>query len=58
VRVTLTRDGRKVYMHHMRFHKLMVLELESGFSEEEMKVLAMGISKLDRFFEKSIEATK
>ena len=58
VRVTLTRNGRKAYMHHMRFHKLMVLELESGFSEEEKKVLARGIGKLDRFFEKSIEATK
>jgi DNA-binding MarR family transcriptional regulator len=53
--VTLTREGRKVYMHHMRFHTLMVRELESGFSEEEKDVLVGAIGKLDRFFQKSIE---
>ena len=56
IRVTLTREGRKVYMHHMRFHMLMVRELEDGFSEEEKNVLARAIEKLDTFFEKSIEA--
>ena len=55
-RVTLTRDGRKIYMHHMRFHMLLVHELEDGFSEEEKSVLVRAIEKLDRFFEKSIEA--
>jgi len=57
VRVTLTRDGRKVYMHHMRFHNLMVRELESELDEEERSILVHAISKLDRFFEKSIEAS-
>jgi len=56
-RVTLTREGRKVYMHHMRFHLLMVRELEGGFSEEEKSVLVQAIGKLDSFFQKSIEAT-
>ena len=56
VRVTLTREGRKVYMHHMRFHMLMVQELERGLCEEEMNVLVHIITKLDNFFEKSIEA--
>jgi DNA-binding MarR family transcriptional regulator len=56
IRVTLTREGRKVYMHHMRFHMLMVQELESGLCEEEKNVLAQAISKLDKFFEKRIEA--
>ena len=57
VRVTLTRDGRKVYMHHMRFHRLMVRELESELDEEERSVLVHAISKLDKFFEKTIEVT-
>ena len=56
IRVTLTREGRRIYMHHMRFHMLMVHELEDGFSEEEKKVLVRAIEKLDRFFEKNIGA--
>ena len=56
IRVTLTRDGRKVFMHHMRFHMLMVQELESEFSEEEKRVLIRLVDKLNKFFEKSIEA--
>ena len=56
IRLTLTREGRKVYMYHMRFHMLMVHELEDGFSEEEKSVLVRAIEKLDVFFEKSIEA--
>jgi len=57
VRITLTRDGRKVYMHHMRFHILMVRELESELDEDEKNVLVTAISKLDRFFEKTIEVS-
>ena len=56
VRVTLTREGRRVYMHHMRFHTLMVRELENELSEEERTILVHVITKLDKFFEKSIEA--
>jgi len=57
VRVTLTREGRKVFMQHMRFHTLMVRELEDGLSDDEKSVLIRAIEKLDKFFEKSIEAT-
>ena len=55
-RVTLTREGRKIYMHHKHFHMMLVHELEYGFSEEEKNVLVLAVQKLDRFFEKSIEA--
>ena len=57
IRVTLTREGRKVFMHHMRFHALMVRELEKGFSEDEKSILVRTIEKLDSFFEKSIGVT-
>ncbi|MCL2366231.1 MAG: MarR family transcriptional regulator [Oscillospiraceae bacterium] len=57
VRVTLTRMGRKVFMLHMHFHMMMVKELESGLCEEEKDILVRMIQKLDRFFEKNIEAT-
>jgi len=57
VRVRLTREGRKTYIQHMRFHTLMVRELEDGLSEDEKNVLIRTIEKLDKFFEKSIEAT-
>jgi len=56
VRVTLTRNGRRVYMHHMRFHMLMVRELEEGLDEDEKSILIRAIDKLNRFFENSIEA--
>ena len=57
VRVTLTRIGRKVFMLHMYFHMVMIKELESELCEEEKNVLVRVITKLDDFFEKSIEAT-
>ena len=57
VRVTLTRQGRRVFMHHLRFHTIMVNELESELSQEEKDVLLSVITKLDKFFGKRIEAT-
>ena len=58
VRVALTRDGRKIHMHHMRFHALLVSELEGCFSEDEKAVLNNALSKLDDFFSRRIEDTK
>ena len=43
IRVTLTREGRKIYKHHMRFHMLMVHELADGFSDDEKQVLVTAI---------------
>jgi len=57
VHVTLTREGRKIFIHHMRFHIFMVQELESELGEEEKNVLIHAIKKLDKYFEKSIEAS-
>ena len=57
IKVTLTREGRKVHKHHMRFHILMVHDLADGFSENEKQVLVRAIEKLDGFFEKSIGAS-
>jgi len=56
IRVTLTRKGRRVFMLHMHFHMTMVKELENGLCEEERNILVKVITKLDNFFEKSIEA--
>ena len=56
VRVTLTREGRKTYIQHMRFHTLMARELEDGLSEDEKNTLIRTIERLDKFFEKSIGA--
>ena len=58
VLVKLTRDGRKIYLGHKRFHMLMVKELENGFDEEEKGVLVSAFGKLDRFFQKVIDAEK
>ena len=56
VRATLTREGRKAYLHHMRFHTLMVRELEEELDEEERSILMRTIEKLNGFFKNSIEA--
>ena len=52
VRVTLTREGRKVYLYHMRYHMNMVDEISLGLDEEERGVLVRAIQKLNGFFEK------
>jgi len=56
VRVSLTREGRRVFIHYLRFHTLMVNELENEFTEEEKDLIVRVIIKLDKFFEKRIEA--
>ena len=53
VRVTLTREGRKVYLYHEQYHMTMVRELEQAFDEEEKEILMRAIDKLNRFFEDS-----
>ena len=58
IRVTLTREGRKIYKHHMRFHMLMVHDLADGFSDAEKQVLVHAIDKLDRFFKRMNENTR
>jgi DNA-binding MarR family transcriptional regulator len=56
VRVTLTREGRKVYMYHKRYHMSMIHEIESEFSEEDQELLVRVITNLNKFFEKSVGA--
>jgi len=56
VHVSLTHEGRKVFMNHMRFHALMVREIETGLDECEKDTLIRLIGKIDRYFEKSIGA--
>ncbi len=56
VHVTLTREGRKVYLYHDRYHLNMIREIEDEFNEEEREYLVRVIGKLNKFFEKSAEA--
>jgi DNA-binding MarR family transcriptional regulator len=56
VRVTLTREGRKVYAYHKRYHMSMIHEIESEFNEEDQELLIRVIDKLNKFFEKSVGA--
>jgi DNA-binding MarR family transcriptional regulator len=58
VRVTLTREGRKVYLYHERYHANMVHELKMEFSDEERDVLMRAIDRLNRFFDKGAGAEK
>ncbi len=54
VRVTLTREGRKVDMYHHQYHMLMINELEEEFDEAERRSLIRVIKRLNTFFEKSV----
>jgi DNA-binding MarR family transcriptional regulator len=56
--VTLTREGRKVYLYHERYHANMVHELKMEFSDEERDVLMRAIDRLNRFFDKGAGAEK
>jgi len=56
IHVSLTHEGRRIFMNHMRFHALMVREIESGLDESEKDILIKLIAKLDSYFEKSIGA--
>lgn len=48
--VTLTKQGCKMDHVHRYFHEQMVRKVSAGLSEEEKRILALGIAKLDRFF--------
>ncbi len=56
VHVTLTREGRKVYLYHNRYHMSMIDEIENELGEEERAVLIRVIAKLNKFFERSVGA--
>jgi DNA-binding MarR family transcriptional regulator len=56
IHVTLTREGRKVYLYHNLYHMSMIHEIEDEFGEEEQAVLIRVIAKLNKFFEKSVGA--
>ena len=53
VLVTLTREGRKVYIQHMRFHTLLANEIEEDLTEDEKETLIRTMIKMNKFFEKS-----
>jgi DNA-binding MarR family transcriptional regulator len=56
VRVTLTREGKKVDMYHRRYHMSMIHEIEDEFDAEEQDALFRVISKLNKFFERTVGA--
>ena len=50
VLVSLTAQGRKVYVQHQKFHEDMISAITTQLSEEEKKVLQKSLSKLNIFF--------
>ena len=58
VRVSLTREGRKIFLYHMRYHTNMVAAIGDCFDEEEQECLIRAINKLNEFFEKDTETAK
>lgn len=50
VKVTLTRSGKIAYRVHEKFHADMIKATIEGLTEEEEKVLAEALTKLNDFF--------
>lgn len=58
VRVHLTREGQVIDRYHHYYHKKMVSEISSEFSEEEKTYLLKAIYKLNDYFKKGIGENK
>ena len=58
VRIALTREGRKIFRFHKRYHSNLVAEISKGFDEDEQGCLIRAINKLNEFFEKDAENAK
>ena len=56
VRITLTREGKKVFRYHMRYHLGMAREIEKDLQDCEKQLLIKTIGKLNKFFEMSVGA--
>ncbi|MEL4105697.1 MarR family transcriptional regulator [Oscillospiraceae bacterium CM] len=56
VRVTLTREGRKIDAYHKRYHLSMIHEIENEFGEDEQAYVVRVIARLNKFFEKGVGA--
>ncbi|MCY6353697.1 MarR family winged helix-turn-helix transcriptional regulator [Clostridium sp. ZS2-4] len=50
VKITLTKRGKLAYRVHEKFHSDMVKATIKGLSEEEEKLLACALAKLNEFF--------
>ncbi|HEY0221471.1 MarR family winged helix-turn-helix transcriptional regulator [Lactovum miscens] len=51
VHISLTRRGELVYRIHRKFHKAMVNRIVRGISEEDTKILSVGLKNLHEFLE-------
>lgn len=53
--ISLTDLGRRVNKAHSIFHRKMVRNISSDFSDDEKKVLISAMKKLDEFFKEKVE---
>mgnify|MGYP000566832131 CR=1 FL=1 len=51
----LTKEGKKIYALHEKFHKDMVFALVKGLNENEMDVVAKALDNLESFVGKRFE---
>jgi len=58
VNITLTKKGKLAYRMHERFHYLMVKNVISDFSDEEVSVLIKGLDKLNVYLKKVYTETE
>ena len=54
VKVTLTREGEKIYRLHRYIHLKMVRAASSEISDQEKDTLLIGVKNLDEFFKKKM----
>ena len=51
VHLNLTKNGRRLYRLHKRFHNRMVMQVVDGMSPEERQVMQKGLQNLYSFLE-------
>ncbi len=55
VKIALTKEGKKIYSLHEKFHKDIVFALVKGLNESEMDVVAKALDNLESFVDKRFE---
>jgi len=55
VRLTLTKEGVRVYRIHKYFHRKMVRAVFSGLDDREREIIYKGVDRLNEFFKESFD---
>ncbi len=52
VLISLSRKGKKAFIHHANFHKQMIQEIIKMLEDDELEVFIKGLKKINAYFKK------